>query len=30
MNESNDFKMQVVKTVLGLSIMLIMQFILKK
>ncbi|MCE7036648.1 phosphatase PAP2 family protein [Bacillus cereus] len=29
-NESNDFKMQVVKTVLGLSIMLIMQFILKK
>lgn len=30
MNESNDFKIQVVKTVLGLSIMLIMQFILKK
>lgn len=30
MNESNDFKMQVVKTILGLSIMLIMQFILKK
>ncbi|EEK44909.1 MULTISPECIES: phosphatase PAP2 family protein [Bacillus cereus group] len=30
MNESNDFKTQVVKTVLGLSIMLIMQFILKK
>ncbi|MEB9683671.1 phosphatidic acid phosphatase [Bacillus thuringiensis serovar pingluonsis] len=30
MNENNDFKMQVVKTVLGLSIMLIMQFILKK
>ncbi|UOB81188.1 phosphatase PAP2 family protein [Bacillus sp. ZJS3] len=30
MNESNDFKMQVIKTVLGLSIMLIMQFILKK
>ncbi|WP_434611796.1 phosphatase PAP2 family protein [Bacillus paranthracis] len=30
MNESSDFKMQVVKTVLGLSIMLIMQFILKK
>ncbi|HDR4601912.1 phosphatase PAP2 family protein [Bacillus cereus] len=30
MNESNDFKMQVVKTVLGLSVMLIMQFILKK
>ncbi|MEG7966760.1 phosphatase PAP2 family protein [Bacillus cereus group sp. Sample30] len=30
MNESNDFKMQVVKTVLGLSIILIMQFILKK
>ncbi|OPD56034.1 phosphatase PAP2 family protein [Bacillus anthracis] len=30
MNESNDFEMQVVKTVLGLSIMLIMQFILKK
>lgn len=29
-NESNDFKMQVVKTVLGLSIILIMQFILKK
>ncbi|HFK1433190.1 TPA: phosphatase PAP2 family protein [Bacillus cereus] len=30
MNESDDFKMQVVKTVLGLSIMLIMQYILKK
>ncbi|PWN74550.1 phosphatase PAP2 family protein [Bacillus paranthracis] len=30
MNESNDFKTQVVKTVLGLSIMLIIQFILKK
>ncbi|MBG9537005.1 phosphatidic acid phosphatase [Bacillus thuringiensis] len=30
MNESNDFKMQVVKTILGLSIMLIVQFILKK
>ncbi|MEF7655299.1 phosphatase PAP2 family protein [Bacillus thuringiensis] len=30
MSESNDFKMQVIKTVLGLSIMLIMQFILKK
>ena len=29
MNESDDFKMQVVKTVLGLSIMLIMQYILK-
>lgn len=30
MNESNDFKMQVVKTVLGLSILLVVQFLLKK
>ncbi|MDX5865939.1 phosphatase PAP2 family protein [Bacillus cereus group sp. BfR-BA-01119] len=30
MNESNDFKMQVVKTVLGLSILLVVQLLLKK
>ncbi|HFU7054014.1 TPA: phosphatase PAP2 family protein [Bacillus cereus] len=30
MNENNNLKMQVIKTVLGLSVMLIMQFILKK
>ncbi|MES5919752.1 phosphatase PAP2 family protein [Bacillus cereus group sp. RP37] len=29
-NENNNLKMQVIKTVLGLSVMLIMQFILKK
>lgn len=30
MNEINDFKMQVVKTVLGLSILLVVQLLLKK
>ncbi|MGK8833467.1 phosphatase PAP2 family protein [Bacillus paranthracis] len=30
MNEGNDFKMQVVKTVLGLSILLVVQLLLKK
>ena len=30
MNENNDFKIQVVKTVLGLSFMLMIQLILKK
>ncbi|HDR7772649.1 TPA: phosphatase PAP2 family protein [Bacillus paranthracis] len=30
MNESNDFKTQVVKTVLGLSILLVVQLLLKK